>query len=436
MSHINYFEPYESKSAYHEDQLTRAFMVVLRYVPSALLIFYDSVVNTINKRASEKNKRVELPSISQIDLSNLNFETQTQNIDETFKSNKIISVLITDETFDIQKPVSKSERTARYDGVIYFSSDAAIIIENKPSNYNVWEEQLSPSVKSLPEDIEIIEIAAILEWKKIIKDLNNLIKNNLIGKAEKEIVADFLDFVDKHFPLLNPYDNFSDCKDNIELMHRRIKNLLKKTVAKQEDDVEYHTGWSCYYLKTPFPEIWMIGFPIKEKENDWTFRIELWFGDTLSQSRELYKSKINYDKIISLEKNGWGYSPNFHISFMQKHLVWFDTPNKSKKDYINYWIKNISDIKQYSKVELNALLEKLLKNQIVEIGDEDKAEIKNKITDTNRTNFYISPGFGLTYSFKSNEVKELDSKNKLSDEIKNKIIDGLSILSKRVDFLK
>src|SRR3989344_6795970 len=123
MSHINYFEPYESKSAHHEDQLTRAFMVILRYVPSALLIFYDSVVNVISKKALEKDTSIDLPSISQIDLSNLNFETQTQNINDTFKTNKIISVLITDETFNPQKPVSKSDRIARYDGIIYFSND-------------------------------------------------------------------------------------------------------------------------------------------------------------------------------------------------------------------------------------------------------------------------------------------------------------------------
>ena len=436
MSHINYFEPYESKSAHHEDQLTRAFMVILRYVPSALLIFYDSVVNVISKKALEKDTSIDLPSISQIDLSNLNFETQTQNINDTFKTNKIISVLITDETFNPQKPVSKSDRIARYDGIIYFSNDVAIIIENKPSSYNVWEEQLSPSAKSLPEDVEIISIAAILEWKKIIKDLNGLVKNNLIGKAEKEIVNDFLDFVDTNFPLLNPYDNVSDCKDNIELLHRRIKNLLKKSVAKHEEDVEYHTGWSCYYLKTPFPEIWMIGFTIKEKDKkDWKLTIELWFGDTLSQARELYRNNIDEVKLSLLEKKEWKYSTNFHISFMQKHLVWLDTPIKSKSDYIQYWINNSSYIHQYSKSELKSLLDQLSKNKILEI-DDDNAEIKNKITDTNRNKFYISPGFGLSFSFDSNQVKELDSKNKLADEIKDKIIEGMSILKKKVDFLK
>ncbi len=437
MTHINYFEPYTSKSAHHEDQLTRAFMVVLRYVPSALLIFYDCVVNDITKKAIEKNKTIEIPSISEIDLSNLNFEIQTQNIIEEFKTNKLISVLITDKTFDMQKSVSKSERTARYDGVIYFSSDVAIIIENKPSHHNVWEEQLSPSVKSVPEEIEIVPIPAIIEWKTIIKNLSSLMKNNLVGRTEREVIDDFLNFVDKGFPLLNPYDNFTDCKDNIELLNRRVKNVLKTSVANNEDSVDYHQGWGCYYLKTPLSEIWMIGFPIVKKENnDWELTIVMCFGDTLRQSKELYKNKLEFDKISSLIEKGWKYSSNFHISFMQKGLVWLDTPEKSQEKYIQFWMNNISDIKQYSKAELNSLLDYLSKNQIIKISDENKIEIQKNITDTKRKNFYISPGFELRFSFTSNKVKDLETQNKLVDEIKNKIKEGISILGKKINFIK
>jgi len=437
MSHINYFEPYESKSPYHEDQLTRAFLIVLRYVPSALMLFYDSVIRSIYQKSLEKNKNIELPSISELDLSKLNFETQTQSVDDAFKTNKIISVLITDEIFNIQKPISKSDRNARYDGVIYFSSDITLIIENKPSHYNVWEEQLSPSAKSLPDDVEIIDIAAIIEWKSIIRNLNGIIKNNLISRAEKEIISDFLDFIDKNFPLLNPYDNFTDCKDNIELLNRRVKNLLINSIAINEEDVGYHNGWCCYFLKTPFPEIWMIGFSIKEiDEKDWKLAVEMWFGDTLSQSRELYKNKINFKDVLMLEKDGWEYSSNFHISFMQKHLVWLDTPEEFKKKYIQYWIDNISKIKQYSKNELNSLIKELENKNVIEINNEKKDEIKTRIMDTNRDKLYISPGIGFTFSFKSNFLKELDSKKELAEAIKNKIIEGLRILRKKIDFLK
>lgn len=438
MTHINYFEPYESKQPYHEDQLTRAFFVVLRYVPSTLLMFYDYVVSTINKKASENGRNIDIPSVSQLDLSNLDFEIQTQKVDKEYKTNKIISVLITDKTFESKKDVSKSERGARYDGIVYFSSDIALIVENKPQSYNVWEAQLSPSAKSLPEGVEIIPIASIIEWKEIIKSLNGLIKGNLLSRAEKEVIGDFLDFIDDKFPRLNPYDNFADCKNNPELLDRRVKNLLEKSVAKSEDFVHYHTGWKCYYLDTRLPEIWLVGLKIKQKgKDDWELNIEMYFGDTTSQARELYKNKINYREITSLEEKGWKYSPHFHISFIRKNLVWLDTPTESKKKYISHWSSELfDDIKSYSKSELNSLLNKLLKEKLVQITSEDESHIKEQITDTHRKNFYICPAFALIYSFNSDKVKELDSKKELADEIKSKIREGISILGKETDFLK
>ena len=40
MNHLNYFFPYESKQEYHEDQLTRAFMVVLKHSPIVANLFF------------------------------------------------------------------------------------------------------------------------------------------------------------------------------------------------------------------------------------------------------------------------------------------------------------------------------------------------------------------------------------------------------------
>jgi hypothetical protein len=43
MDRLNYFAPYESKAPWHEDQLTRAFLVVIRLVPLAQVALLDLV---------------------------------------------------------------------------------------------------------------------------------------------------------------------------------------------------------------------------------------------------------------------------------------------------------------------------------------------------------------------------------------------------------
>ena len=43
MSHLNYCYPYQSRPPEHEDQLTRAFLVLLRLVPLAQAAFLDLI---------------------------------------------------------------------------------------------------------------------------------------------------------------------------------------------------------------------------------------------------------------------------------------------------------------------------------------------------------------------------------------------------------
>lgn len=435
MSHLNYFEPYQSKAKWHEDQLTRAYLIVLRYSPSALFMFYDKIYNSIANLADKKRLQIEIPVISELDLTTVQFETQVTDL-RNVVSNRLISVLITDEKFEPAADVTSSDRGARYDGVISFSRDLALIIENKPRSYNVWEEQLSPNLTGLSDGIEVTKIPAIIEWKEIIKSLTLLKSLASLSGAEKIIINDFLDYIDINFPFLNPYDNLSLSKNNYDLLLRRIKNIFLK-LALREENVKYHQGWSTYYLETGFEEIKMIGLEIKMKDNNWeNLNLSLYFGDTLNQSRFFYKHKMNFDSISRLIDLKWRYIPNFHISHIQKHLIWFDTPEISKEKYFEYWTSNIDKIKQYSKSDLLSLLEELNELKLIEIDTEKKTEINENIINSNRRYFNICPGFALIYPYSSEDAIKMDLKNELAPDIKRKIQEVLGILPKKIEFLK
>ena len=81
MSHLNYFKPYISKSSWLEDQLTRAFLVVLRYSPITLFSFYDYIRSSIWNNDRKKNIKVSLPEVSAINMSNIRMATQTSDIE-------------------------------------------------------------------------------------------------------------------------------------------------------------------------------------------------------------------------------------------------------------------------------------------------------------------------------------------------------------------
>ena len=83
MSHLNYFELYISKNPNHEDQLTRAFLVLLRYSNSSLFLFYDMMYQQLLKQDFYKKISLDLTSLSELNLRDIQIETQERYLSYT-----------------------------------------------------------------------------------------------------------------------------------------------------------------------------------------------------------------------------------------------------------------------------------------------------------------------------------------------------------------
>ena len=145
MERLNYFNPYQRKSAWHEDQLTRAFLVVVRMVPLALSVLLDLIREQQIARGSE----LKLPSTTELLANEVEIQTQKNAVPQT--TGRLVSVMMTDETWIPEGDVVASDRGARYDGILSFDPLWIIVIENKPLSHNIWEEQVHPN---LPEGLD------------------------------------------------------------------------------------------------------------------------------------------------------------------------------------------------------------------------------------------------------------------------------------------
>jgi len=134
MGHLNYFEPFNNKDARHEDQLTRAFLTVLRYSPITLIATYDLIRDSISRTAITEGVSVAMPAIVDLDLLHLNIETQRGSLPEV---SEFVSVLISNDRAPLNLNVSTVERRAVYDGIVSFGQSLALVIENKPRVENV-----------------------------------------------------------------------------------------------------------------------------------------------------------------------------------------------------------------------------------------------------------------------------------------------------------
>lgn len=432
MDHLNYFEPYKSKSSTHEDQLTRAFLVTLKLSPTTLLMFYDLVYSSLIEIAAKKSIKIVIPSISELQFSDIDFKTQIASL-EMFEASQLISVLISDEIFKAKKPIKPSSRDAQYDGVISFGDDICMIIENKISIKDVWEDQLSPSKNGLPDGIEIIEEIASIRWMDVIKKITSILRLNSVSGAEKIILEDFLNFVNHNFSSLNPYDNLELCGLDRNLINRRIEKLLK-TIARDDSSVGYHTRWQTHRLLTGFQEIKMIGLELHlATENN--LRLALNYCDVNKQAHAFYALGISFDKIEYLIDKEWVYIPKFHLSTISSHLMWFDTPQIADKKYYDYWLNHMKDVVQLHQSNLLEYLNNYSDLGLIDLSSEKLQELDQRILNTKIDDINVIPGFGLYYSYNLSEAGKMDRTEEFAQELKTRIREGISILGKDASFL-
>jgi hypothetical protein len=218
-------------------------------------------------------------------------------------------------------------------------------------------------------------------------------------------------------------DNLSLCKDKDEVCER-IKDLLRG-VIKDPVAVKHHRGWG-YYISVNMDQIKKIG--LKLEENDWHLELSFHFGDSQSQSRSFYNSK----PVISGVSDDWEIYPNFHVSFMSRNLIRFES-EMDNENYIKYWIDKSNMIYQRKRDDVKEFLNSLSKDGVIVYDNEKKKEMENKYFDTKRQTLNICPGFNMISCISLKDAKEKNKNGDLSKIISKKITEGLSIIDGSVE---
>jgi len=399
MNRLNCFNSYLNKPFNHEDQLTRAYLVLLSYSYHALNGFYE-----LCRPVIEHDNSVHEP-LSFFDLMQEDWSIETQRSNPHIGTARLLSVLLTDKQLQSAQSttVEADDRNARYDGILQFGDKLSIIVEVKPRSENVWFNQLNPSRENLSNDTYIYENPVHLEWKSIIQQLNKLLTFPALTEIERKMINDFLDLVDQHFGHLNPYDNLALCKNNTELIQRRINQVLKELVLN-EDLVRYHRGWG-HYIDVSFPDLKKVGCIF-----------------TQGQAKAFYNKQLN---LQILNDPNWSVNSNFHFSFQSTNMLYLYGSEAEK--YVNYWTQNQHILNQHPKEEIKGFVDDMLDAQIITNYPNIWEDLEDKILSKNYTVVNICPGLGLTYKLEAKDAERMDQQGQLISLIKDKITEGLSI---------
>lgn len=416
MNHLNLFAPFESRDDHHEDVLTRNFLILVKNIPLVQVGFFELIRETLRPQE-------EIESIAQGQLKLSEIYTQVDSNSETMKSLsdvRMLSIIISDEQFQTTHSVKSSDRHARYDGVILCEPSWVFIIENKPSVNNIWEGQLDPNTSKM-QDITLINTPCALSWRDIISLLNDLRSGNTLTPIEDTMIAEFLEYINKEYAWLNPYNRFDLCGTNKYLLDRRCCEIMD--AYSETVEVKYHKGWK-HYIDIGNECIQQFALDSEVYEHSWCINLWMYVGDTMRAARKTYTS-LDIEKLLKLatRDTNYSFSTNFHFSFRSSGLVWLSCP-LTLKEYLEYW-KRIPNINQIKSDQFQAYYEELVRDQIID--DIDRAIFEEKILFKRYPNLNVCPGFLIKYTWQQNDALRLDKSNLFEQDFKRIILEVLDV---------
>jgi len=166
-SPLNYFEPYESLPPNHENQLTRALVVVLKLSPMAHTAWLRRVV----------------PELALHELPKADWRVQRRDIVPAASTDvdglRVISVFISGERTDVGGQVEASERGQVLDAISLYGTELAVVVEVKvtanPGDRQARRLNIGGFTLALDEH------PLRLRWRDILGDLAELVSHQLVA---------------------------------------------------------------------------------------------------------------------------------------------------------------------------------------------------------------------------------------------------------------
>jgi hypothetical protein len=223
--HLNVFEPYRELSKHHEDQLTRAAMIVLRLVPMAR----ETLLRAIGEPSQS-----QLPDcVVDMQATNLVDPSEENLAAGAVRRGRLVSVFLTPdiEPFDVAQEITDIDRGQRFDGVLRFDPDLVVVLESKVCRR--WARRNGHRVAEL--NLGGTRFAqrrtSVLRWHDLLESWWRLVELGVLGPAEQAIVKDVLSYAHQDFGHLLPYGTLRRVGSDPVRRKWRLRSLLREATG-------------------------------------------------------------------------------------------------------------------------------------------------------------------------------------------------------------
>jgi hypothetical protein len=402
---LNFFFPYESAPAWHENQLTRALLVLLRYSPMAHQVWL----------------RMVAPKRSLQDLPKAEFATQRQKVFESGvnaadgEAVTGISVWLAPDAAPISEAMTPSERLQVLDGIITYGDTLVVVIENKIRIGGVTEQPHRINLHGAP--VVWNDVPSSVDWQTLLAAFSDLVERSLVSGAEQLLITDFLELVEAYFPRIGPYSTLARCGSQSFRLERRLDAVLGKAIHTPDGQELGRRDISGT------GKIAMAYLVYSPKES--TVCLRIYPGDTLGQARDLYGDPIAVEGVVALRSDGWHVDPNFHWGFMSTGYAWSKTP-ASVEEYCAFWVNNIGETRELRRPEWEAYWVRLISARIVEPTGQLKFDAD--FTASQRTKAHPRPGLSCEFVWPLAEAQHLDTKGQFVEAARTRLNQMLAAL--------
>jgi hypothetical protein len=396
-SQLNFFMPYQSAAAWHENQLTRALLVVLRYSPIAHQAWLHLV----------------WPGRSLQSLPKADFATQRKRImsapaEAEGDAIQGISVWLAPDAKKVESAMEASDREQVLDAIITYGTELVVVVENKINWCGHTEQPHRINLHGAPVKFE--EQPRSVQWQDVLATFSDLVERDLVTGAERFLIGDFLDLVEEYFPDIGPYSTLGRCGNHRFRLDRRLDAIQGLAVGTSGGKDH---GWRNI---AGSEKIFMAWLGLASDAS--AVSLKMYPADTLGQSRAFYGDSASVDAVLALRSEGWNVEPNFHWGFMAGGYAWTKSPT-TVEDYCKYWIDRIADTRELVRSDWDAYWAKLETDRIVEASA--KGAFDREFTASRRPKAHPRPGLFCEYKWPLPDAIRQDDRASLNEDVRYRV---------------
>lgn len=305
--HLNVFEPYAELARGHEDQLTRAAMIVLRLVPLAR----EALLRAIGEPPLSHlpDCAVELQAAHVVDPTE-----QSAARGQGVRRGRLVSVFLTPdfEPPQIAREIVETDAGQRFDGVLRFDPELVVLLESKVCRR--WARRNGHRVAEL--NLGGVRFGqrrtCVLRWHDLLEQWWRLTEIGVLAPAEHALVQDMLDYVHRDFAELLPFGSLRRVGSDPVRRRWRLRSLLRAASGLEPERI----GLAHVRLDTTLGAGSVQRAALDFDERD-RLMVHAWPGELKPQAKRLYRGgDVRAERLCALgARPGWHVEPQPILAF-------------------------------------------------------------------------------------------------------------------------